>query len=205
MYVPFCVFCFIVLFCVLFVCTCVLYCCHRVSTQLQLTNIPYHHVIYHTTATWRDKPRFHHMHAYRIGNRLVPDLGPLLCKYFAFPFLSCRVTKTDAALTPIMDNAICVNAVTDTNRFFFFLFWPNRPPLPQWAQGLFIHEFSRSHTTTHHSRQDSSGRVIISSQRPLPDNTRQSKQKYTPRWALNPQTQRPAADLRLRPRGHWDR
>ena len=39
MYVPFWVFCFIVLFCVLFVCKCVLYYCHRVLTQLQLTNI----------------------------------------------------------------------------------------------------------------------------------------------------------------------
>jgi len=37
-YVPLRIFCFIMLFCVLFV----LYYCHRVTTQLQLTNISYH-------------------------------------------------------------------------------------------------------------------------------------------------------------------
>ena len=41
MYVPFWVFCFIVLLCVLFVCKCVRYYCHSVSKQLQLTNITY--------------------------------------------------------------------------------------------------------------------------------------------------------------------
>jgi len=56
--------------------------------------------------------------------------------------------------------------------FFFFL-----AQQPQVGQGLLILEVSRSHSTTQHSRKDSSGRVISPSQRPLPDNTQHSQEK----------------------------
>ena len=48
--------------------------------------------------------------------------------------------------------------------------------LMSYIYGAPILDVSRSHTTTHHGRQDSSGRVISSLQRPLPDNTRHSQQ-----------------------------
>ena len=48
--------------------------------------------------------------------------------------------------------------------------------LMSYIYGAPILDVSRSHTTAHHSREDSSGRVISSSQRPLPDNTRHSQQ-----------------------------
>jgi len=47
------------------------------------------------------------------------------------------------------------------------------------GQGLLIHEISRSHTTTHHSRQDVFGRVISPSQRPVLDNTRNTNNRQT--------------------------
>ena len=68
--------------------------------------------------------------------------------------------------------------------------------------------FSRSHSMTHHSRQDSSGRVISSSQRPLPDNTQHSQQtniRAPGGIRTHDFIRGAAADLRLRPRGHWDR
>ena len=79
---------------------------------------------------------------------------------------------------------------------------------PHAGHGLLILEVSRSHTTTHHSRWDSSGRVISSSQRPLPDNTQCSQQMniHAPGGIrTHDLSRRATADLRLRPRGQWDR
>jgi hypothetical protein len=51
MYVLCSIFCFIVFFYVLFECKCVLYYCHLLSTQLQLTNIPNYQYQYIFIAT----------------------------------------------------------------------------------------------------------------------------------------------------------
>jgi len=79
---------------------------------------------------------------------------------------------------------------------------------PNAGHVLLILLVSRSQTRTHHSRQDSSGRVISSSQRPLPDNTQHSQQTniHVPGGIRTDNlSRRAAADLRLRSRGHWDR
>ena len=63
------------------------------------------------------------------------------------------------------------------------------------------------HTTTQHSRWDSSGRVIGSSQRPLPDNRKHTQQTniHAPcGFRTHDLSRRAALDVLLRPRGHWD-
>jgi len=79
---------------------------------------------------------------------------------------------------------------------------------PNAVHDLLIHEVSRSHTTTHHSRQDSSGRVINSSQRPLPEDTQHSHGTDIHAAGgirTHNLSRRAVADLRRRPHGHWDR
>jgi len=79
---------------------------------------------------------------------------------------------------------------------------------PTWVMASSFLRFSRSHSTTHHSRWDSSGQVISSSQRPLPDNTQHSQQTniHAPSGIRTQDLSRwTAADLCVRPRGYWDR
>ena len=73
---------------------------------------------------------------------------------------------------------------------------------------LLVYEVSISHTTTHHSRQDSSGQVVSPSQRPLPDNRQHSQQTdiHAPGVIRTHDfSRRATVDLCLRPRSQWDR
>ena len=96
---------------------------------------------------------------------------------------------------------------------YFFLL-ALQPPLgvvfynPLVGFSLLAYEVSWLHTTTRHIRQDSSERMISPSQRPLPDNTQHSQQTniHAPGGIRTHNLSRLATkDLRLRPRGHWDR
>ena len=81
-------------------------------------------------------------------------------------------------------------------------YWRNSP---HWA---IASSFARRSNTTHHSQSYSSGQMTSQSHRPLPDNTQHSQQTdiYAPGGIRTHNlSKRAATDLRLRPRGHWDR
>jgi hypothetical protein len=86
--------------------------------------------------------------------------------------------------------------------FFSTAKQPPRGPRPP------IIEVSRLHSLTHHTQQDSSGRVIRPTHIPLSDNKQNSQETDTHApggiRTRNP-SKRAAADTRLRRRGQWDR
>ena len=117
-------------------------------------------------------------------------------RFFSLTYLLLSSTRTHAL--PVLDSLRLAQAIL-SQTFFPVALRPNA------GHGLLMLEVSRSHTTTHHSRQDSSGRVISPSQRLQPDNTQHSTQTniHAPGGirSHNP-NKRAAVDLRLRPPCH---
>jgi len=78
----------IVLFCVLFLCKCVLYYCHQVSDQLQLTDISKYQIILCefsiATLTW----------CYNVVSGLLDSVEQILyCPTNAINYINCMVIK----------------------------------------------------------------------------------------------------------------
>jgi hypothetical protein len=78
---------------------------------------------------------------------------------------------------------------------------------PSVGKGILVHEVSSWHTKTHHSRKDSSGRVISSSPRLQPDNRQHLEQTDIHAFGgirTHNLGRCAATNIRLRPRGHRD-
>jgi hypothetical protein len=78
---------------------------------------------------------------------------------------------------------------------------------PQWVRASSLSRL-HDHTQTHHTRWDSSWRVIGPAQGTLLDNTQQSQQKYILAAGgirIRIPNTRAVANPRLRPRGCWNR
>ena len=78
------------------------------------------------------------------------------------PYIPAVLSNLEEGWFPYLPFFVClwlfewrnVHSLSCGTQSFFFL---QQPPV---GQGLLIHEFSRSHKTTHHSWYNSSGRVI---------------------------------------------
>jgi hypothetical protein len=72
----------------------------------------------------------------------------------------------------LLVHLIYYNNNSNNNNCYFIIF--SLALQPRAGYGLLVYEVAWSHTTTRHSRKDSSGRVIRSSQTHLPNNTQQT-------------------------------
>jgi hypothetical protein len=74
-----------------------------------------------------------------------------------------------------MDISCCFASLRNHGEYMPAIIFFSTAKQPLIGQGLLIIEASRSHQT-HHTQQDSSGSVFVSTQKPLPDNTHHSQE-----------------------------
>ena len=100
--------------------------------------------------------------------------GPFVCGYATVfhteRYKERNVNEDALACYDIVFGAV-VLLIQNSDMVLFSCFFFPLVQQPNVGQGRLILHVCRSHTMTHHSRYDSSGRGIGPSQRPLPDNT----------------------------------
>jgi hypothetical protein len=117
---------------------------------------------------------------------------PITAKPFCYYSLTFRVMFS-TSLNKLVHSKVWrirIKPNVQNSNTSFFSPWCNSPPGRQDLLVIGLHD----HTQTHHTRWDSSGQVIIPTQRPLPDNTKHS-QRPSMRPArfetANPASERP--------------
>ena len=138
------------------------------------------------------------------GHTIVKKVGP----YFVQPcFVIAPVGVNISLLNSSFLDIVSISSLFLTHRSCMvqnsFILGRNNPTR---AQATSLLRF-RNHIQTHHARWDSSGPGIKPSQRSLPDNAHRLQETdiQGPGGIRTRNTSmRAAADLRLRPLGHWD-
>ena len=127
----------------------------------------------------------------------------ILLKIFYFPPPELKMPACHVATLPSGTEAQFVTAV-QLKYLASYLLPARKPPV---GHGPLMHDVSSIHTTTRHTRYDSSGRGISSS-RPVPNNTQHSQETniHAPGGIRTHNlSKRAAAELRLGLGDHWDR
>jgi hypothetical protein len=130
------------------------------------------------------------------------DLGTGLDKWGKFAPLSHTWVQTQNH--PVLSDSLHRLTYADHRTSGFFHHEATAPFLPQWARATSLSRV-HDHTQPHHTRKDSSGLVISSSQRALPEqHTTLTTDRHTSGGirTRNP-SKREAADQRFRQGGQW--
>ena len=134
------------LFCVLFVCKCVLHYCHRVAAHLQLTNT-YHmsyHIVYHIIRSYHILYHIYHIISYIISYHISYHI--MSYRIVSYRIISCHIVSYHVISYHIMSYRIvsyCIISChmvpttfrNSTLQYFYRALFKDEAAVAQWDRG----------------------------------------------------------------------